>query len=247
VAASEVTSFEALLRWHHPERGLIGPSEFIPIAEKTGSIVPVGEWALQQACKDAATWPEAVKVSVNLSSVQVEGSHLVAATEQALQLSGLPASRLELEVTESVLLSDCAHTRETLLRLQQLGVHIAIDDFGTAFASLKYLHTFPFNKIKIDRSFVSNVDRKDCIAIVQAVTQLAATLNMATVAEGIETRAQYTSVTDAGCNEAQGFYFSRPVPSSKVAEVLALCKLKGLVKSAHGPAPQARKRALRGS
>jgi diguanylate cyclase (GGDEF)-like protein len=252
VTASEVTSFEALLRWHHPKRGLIGPSEFIPIAEKTGSIVPIGEWVLQQACRDAAGWPEPVKVSVNLSSVQFDGGDLVAATERALQLSGLPASRLELEITESVLLSDSAQTRETMHQLQKLGVHIALDDFGTAFASLKYLHAFPFDKIKIDRSFVNESDRRDCIAIVHAVTKLAAALNMATVAEGIETRAQFTNVTDAGCNEAQGFYFSRPVPSSKVGEVLALCKLKGLVRTAQAPPPPpadkvARKQAVRGS
>ncbi len=227
VKTNEVTSFEALMRWYHPQRGLVSPIDFIPIAEQTGVIVPMGEWALRQACKDAMNWPEPVSVTVNLSSVQFEHGDLVEATMSALQQSGLPASRLELEVTESVLLCDAPKTQEILGKLHELGVQIALDDFGTAFASLSYLQNFPFDKLKIDRSFVREIpERVECLAIVRAVTDLARNLNMDTVAEGIETREHFASVSGAGCDEAQGYYFSHPVPANQVAEVLALCQLK---------------------
>jgi diguanylate cyclase (GGDEF)-like protein len=227
IKTNEVSSFEALMRWHYPQRGMISPADFIPIAEQTGLIVPMGEWALRQACKDAASWPEPIGVTVNLSSIQFERGDLVGATKEALQQSGLAPSRLELEVTESVLLCDAPKTKETLARLHDLGVRIALDDFGTAFASLSYLQSFPFDKLKIDRSFVREIpERADSLAIVQAVTNLARNLKMNTVAEGIETRAHLTSVSGAGCDEVQGFYFSRPVPATQVDEVLGLCRLK---------------------
>jgi predicted signal transduction protein with EAL and GGDEF domain len=229
VKTNEVTSFEALMRWYHPQRGLIPPADFIPIAEQTGLIVPMGEWALRQACKDAASWPEPINVTVNLSSIQFEQGDLVQATRRALQQSGLAAGRLELEITESVLLCDAPRTREILRELHGLGVQIALDDFGTAFASLSYLQNFPFDKLKIDRSFVRDIpDRADCFAIVQAVTNLARNLEMDTVAEGIETREHFASVSGAGCDEVQGYYFSHPVPANQVGEVLALCRLKCL-------------------
>jgi len=230
VKTNEVTSFEALMRWYHPQRGLIAPDDFIPIAEQTGMIVPMGEWALRQACRDAATWPQPVSVTVNLSSVQFEHGDLVQATRHALEQSGLAADRLEMEITESVLLCDAPKTQETLRQLHELGVQIALDDFGTAFASLSYLQSFPFDKLKIDRSFVREIpERADCLAIVQAVTNLARNLKMDTVAEGIETREHFASVSGAGCDEVQGYYFSRPVPSTQVSEVLSLCRLKCLV------------------
>ena len=224
-----VTSFEALMRWNHPSRGLIGPTEFIPIAEQTGLIVPIGEWALERACRDAASWAEPTKVTVNLSSVQFEGSRLVAATERALQLSGLDPRRLEIEVTETVLLRDVPNTQAILGRMQELGVQVALDDFGTAFASLSYLQNFPFNKIKIDRSFVRGMpERADCLAIVRAVAALARNLHIASVAEGIETLDHFMCITQAGCDEVQGFYFSEAVPTSEVEATLAMCRSKCL-------------------
>ena len=224
-----VTSFEALMRWHHPRRGLIGPTEFIPIAEQTGLIVPIGEWALERACRDAASWPEPTKVTVNLSSVQFEGSRLVAATERALQLSGLDPRRLEIEITETVLLRDVPNTQAILERMHELGVQVALDDFGTAFASLSYLQNFPFNKIKIDRSFVRGVpERADCLAIVRAVAALARNLHIASVAEGIETLDHFMCITQAGCDEVQGFYFSQAVPTAEVEATLAMCRSKCL-------------------
>jgi diguanylate cyclase (GGDEF)-like protein len=247
IKSNEVTSFEALMRWHHPQQGLISPCDFIPIAEKTGLIVQMGEWALQKACADAATWPEPIKVTVNLSPVQFEHGDLVAATLRALHQSGIAADRLELEITENVLLCDAPQTHAILQALHKIGVRIALDDFGTAFASLSYLQRFPFDKIKIDRSFVREIpDRADCLAIIQAVATLARNLCMDTVAEGIETCEHLTTVSGAGCDEVQGFYFSRPVPANEVEEVLALCRLKCLVpvppRAASHPRPKRTRR-----
>jgi diguanylate cyclase (GGDEF)-like protein len=230
IGRKEVTSIEALMRWNHPQRGLVGPADFIPIAEQAGFIVAMGEWALEQACRDAANWPRPIKVTVNLSAAQFENGDLVQATERALRNSGLAPQRLELEVTESVLLRDVPRTHEVLARLQELGVQIALDDFGTAFASLSYLQSFPFDKIKIDRSFVREApERADCLAILRAVADLAHNLRISTVAEGIETLEHFNAVADAGCDEVQGFYFSPPVPSEEVERTLALCRLKCLV------------------
>lgn len=246
----QVTSFEALMRWYHPERGMIPPRDFIPIAEETGLIVRMGEWALQQACTDAASWPEPVKVTVNLSPVQLEIGDLVRATARALELSKLEAARLELEVTEGVLLHDAPRTHDTLRKLRDLGVQIALDDFGAGFASLSYLHNFRFDKIKIDRSFVRELGvRDDSYAIIRAVTELAKTLKIETVAEGVETRDHLDTVERAGCNEVQGFYFSQPVPSSEVPEMLTLCRLKCIagkprtrIRMQHRPVRQRRAR-----
>jgi diguanylate cyclase (GGDEF)-like protein len=250
VKTNEVSSFEALMRWYHPQRGLISPADFIPTAEQTGLIVPMGEWALRQACKDAVCWPEPIKVTVNLSSIQFEHGDLVAATEDALQQSGLAPGRLELEITESVLLGDAPKTQKTLAWLHELGVQIALDDFGTAFASLSYLQSFPFDKLKIDRSFVREIpERTDCLAIVQSVTNLARNLKMDTVAEGIETREHLASASGAGCDEVQGYYFSRPVPANQVSEILEHCRLKSLVTNQRSTAPdrirRRRRRSLR--
>ena len=222
----EVTGFEALMRWHHPRRGMVSPGEFIPLAEETGLIVEMGAWALQQACQEAATWPQHIKVTVNLSSVQFEQGDLFKAVSDALTISGISPHRLELEITESVLLRDETRTHKLLHKLRSLGVKFALDDFGTAYASLSYLRSFPFDKIKIDRTFIADLElpkRAHCIAIIQAVAGLAKQMQMSTVAEGIETLDQLKTVTNAGCEEVQGFYFSKPVPAGEVNAVLARC------------------------
>ncbi|WP_072391540.1 EAL domain-containing protein [Hyphomicrobium sp. CS1GBMeth3] len=224
---NEVTSFEALMRWHHPEQGLISPSDFIFIAEEMGIIVEMGAWALEEACRKAAEWPQDVRVTVNLSPVQFERGDLLQAVKKALDGSGLAPHRLELEITEGVLLRDEARTHEILHRLRDLGVSIALDDFGTAYASLSYLRSFPFDKIKIDRSFFRDLDgssRLDCIAIINAVSALAKTMRMTTVAEGIETLDQINTALAAGCDEVQGYYFSQPVPAADVDAVLSGCR-----------------------
>ena len=221
-----VTGFEALMRWHHPLLGMVPPSTFIPLAEQTGLIVEMGAWALKQACQEAATWPEHIKVTVNLSSVQFEHGDLYKDIKDALSFSGLSPDRLELEITESVLLRDDPKTHKLLHKLRSLGVKFALDDFGTAYASLSYLRSFPFDKIKIDRTFIADLDnpkRKDCIAIIHAVAGLAKQMQMSTVAEGVETLDQLKTVTLAGCEEVQGFYFSKPVPAGEVKSVLAEC------------------------
>jgi len=222
VKTKEVKWCEALMRWHHPQHGLVPPSDFIPLAEETGLIVAMGEWALHQACKEASTWPEQVGVTVNLSASQFCGGDLYKTVEAALSLSGLAPNRLELEITESVLLRDDANTITTLFRLRDKGVRIALDDFGTAFASLSYLRSFPFNTIKIDRSFVRDLpERADCAAIIEAVASLARKLDMRSVAEGIETSAQLAAVISSGCDEVQGYFFNRPMPASEISKVLA--------------------------
>jgi predicted signal transduction protein with EAL and GGDEF domain len=221
-----VAGFEALMRWHHPSFGTIAPEDFIPLAEETGLIVEMGAWAVQEACREAARWPSSIRVTVNLSAVQFERGDVYHVILSALQDSGLSPQRLELEITESVLLRDEARTHEVLHNLRALGVRIALDDFGTAYASLSYLRSFPFDKIKIDRSFVRDLDfakRKDCLAIIQAVSGLAQQMQMSTVAEGIETVDHAETVVGAGCNELQGFYFSQPVPASEVQNALAQC------------------------
>jgi diguanylate cyclase (GGDEF)-like protein len=222
VKTKEVKWCEALMRWHHPQLGLVPPSDFIPLAEETGLIVAMGDWALHQACNDALTWPEEVGVTVNLSASQFCGSDLYKTVEAALDLSGLVPQRLELEITESVLLRDDTSTLTTLHRLRKKGVRIALDDFGTAFASLSYLRSFPFDTIKIDRSFVRDLpERADCAAIIEAVASLARKLDMRSVAEGVETKEQLVAVTNSGCDEVQGYLFNRPVPASEISKILA--------------------------
>ncbi|MFA5956991.1 putative bifunctional diguanylate cyclase/phosphodiesterase [Hyphomicrobium sp.] len=224
--AARVVGFEALTRWHHPELGTISPSEFIPMAEESGAIVEMGGWALRQACGEAVKWPSSMRVAVNLSPVQFERGNVYQAVLNAINESGLDPRRLELEITESVLLRDDADTHDTLLKLRRLGVRMALDDFGTAYASLGYLRSFPFDKIKIDRSFVRDLDsakRKDCVAIVSAVAALARQMHMRTVAEGIETIDQAETLTGAGCDELQGFYFSPPVSAEAIPALIARC------------------------
>jgi diguanylate cyclase (GGDEF)-like protein/PAS domain S-box-containing protein len=209
----KVSGFEALLRWRHPERGMIPPIQFIPIAEDLRLINPIGEWVLRRACGDAASWPEHVKVSVNLSPMQFRTEDLVPAVERALARSGLPAHRLEVEITESALLQNNEKVLSTLHQLHAIGVRIALDDFGTGYSSLSYLRSFPFDKIKIDQSFVREIgSRPDCLAIVTSIASLARQLGMSTTAEGVETAEQLAELQAAGCDEVQGFYFDRPKP-----------------------------------
>lgn len=222
IQANEVIGFEALLRWRHPERGLVSPAEFIPVAEDIGLIATLGEWVVKQACLEAATWPSQIKVAVNLSPVQFRHKGLVESIQAALAQSGLSPGRLELEITESILLQDNDTTVATLHELRRLGVRIALDDFGTGYSSLSYLRTFPFDKIKIDRSFVRELSSsRDCLAIVQSVASLGASLDMPTVAEGVETEDQYRQIRSAGCTEVQGYYFGRPVPARELVFTLS--------------------------
>jgi predicted signal transduction protein with EAL and GGDEF domain len=217
----QVAGCEALLRWRHPTKGLIAPDRFIPLAEETGLIVPIGEWVLRQACAAAAGWPDALRVSVNLSAVQFKSPNLVGIVVDALDEAGLPANRLELEITETVMLQDTDATLATLHELHELGIQIAMDDFGTGYSSLSYLRRFPFNRIKIDQSFVRELGmRDDCIAIVRAVITLGRDLGMAITAEGVETQQQLEMLERAGCAEVQGYLFSRPVPELTVIGLL---------------------------
>jgi diguanylate cyclase (GGDEF)-like protein len=216
-----ITCCEALIRWRHPERGLIQPAEFIPLAEEIGLIVPLGEWVLRQACADAMAWPADVKVAVNLSPIQVMNQNLVAVVVGALAAAGLPAHRLEVEITESVLMQNSEATLATLHRLRELGVKISMDDFGTGYSSLSYLRSFPFDKIKIDRCFISGLATgDDSVAIVLAIAGLAKHLGIATTAEGVETRQQLQQVKALGCSEIQGFLFSAPRPIDEVTQLL---------------------------
>jgi predicted signal transduction protein with EAL and GGDEF domain len=218
----EISACETLLRWHHPTRGMVAPAEFIPMAEETGLINQLGEWVLRQACLEAATWPDEIAVAVNLSPVQFKNQNLALLVVSALAQSGLPARRLELEITEAVLLQNNEATLATLHRLRDLGVRIAMDDFGTGYSSLSYLRSFPFDKIKIDRSFIHDIaDKDESGAIVQAVTSLASRLNMATTAEGVETEAQLRMIQALGCTEMQGYLYSRPVPAKDLVPLLA--------------------------
>jgi EAL domain-containing protein (putative c-di-GMP-specific phosphodiesterase class I) len=210
------------VRWNHPLRGMIPPLNFIPLAEETGLIVQLGDWVLRTACRDAAGWSQDVCVAVNLSPAQFKDRNLVSSIVSALAVSGLAACRLELEITESVLLQDSDVTLATLHKLRALGVRISMDDFGTGYSSLSYLRSFPFDKIKIDRSFVSEVaTRDDSMAIIRAVTGLGKSLGISTTAEGVETSEQLALLRLEGCTEVQGYLFSPPRPAEDVEGMLA--------------------------
>lgn len=212
-----VKSCEALLRWQHPERGLVSPLDFIPVAEEIGMIVVLGEWVIRKACNDAAKWPGNVGVAVNLSPTQLGSKNLLPTIIHALASSGLPAHRLELEITEAVLIQNTEVALKTLHQLRALGVSISMDDFGTGYSSLSYLSSFPFDTIKIDRSFINDLgNTAESAAIVKAVTGLAQSLSMSTTAEGVETQMQLDRVRDLGCSDVQGFFYSRPVPVAEL-------------------------------
>ncbi len=212
-----VTAYEALLRWKHAERGFISPVEFIPLAESTGLIIQLGEWVLRQACADASEWPSNIRVAVNLSAVQFQNAKLVEIVLSALVDAGMAACRLELEITETVLLDNSDHTLDVLTKLRGLGARIALDDFGTGFSSLSYLRSIPFDKIKIDRSFVANLpEDARSQTIVGAITGLGRSFGMSITAEGVETAAQLACIIAQGCTEVQGFFYSQAVPGGDV-------------------------------
>lgn len=216
-----ISCFEALVRWRHPSKGLVPPADFIATAEDSGLIIPIGEWVLRQACRDAASWPNEVKVAVNVSPAQFKRGDLIAMTMSALSSAGLEPSRLELEITEAVLLHDEEWVRSALQRLAALGVRIAMDDFGTGYSSLSYLRSFPFDKIKIDRSFVADlVGTPDALAIVQATVQLSQKLGMEITAEGVETEEQFEILAAEGCTQVQGYHVSHAVPAGEVQGLL---------------------------
>ena len=213
---NEISSFEALIRWQHPVRGLVSPEEFIPLAEENGLIIPIGEWVLREACAQAATWPEHVKVAVNLSAAQFKNANLASTVVSALAASRLPPTRLELEITESALLMDSEVVLTTLHELRNLGVGISMDDFGTGYSSLGYLRKFPFDKIKIDQSFIRDLaNSPDSLAIVRAVTGLGNALGILTVAEGVETAEQLKCLKAEGCTKVQGFLFGAAKPATE--------------------------------
>jgi diguanylate cyclase (GGDEF)-like protein/PAS domain S-box-containing protein len=222
LATKDVVGFEALLRWPHPERGYIPPSEFVPLAEETGLIAPLGNFVLLRACADATAWPEHIKLAVNLSPMQFRVGNVFTTVSGALAVTGLAPDRLDLEITESVLLDRTDHVIAHLHALRALGVRISMDDFGTGYSSLSYLRAFPFDKIKIDRSFVRDLpNNRHTLAIVRAILGLAAGLDMKVVAEGIETQADLACLAAEGCKEGQGFLFSEARPQDEVLKLLA--------------------------
>ena len=216
---NDVNAFEALLRWDHAKRGMVSPAEFIPIAEETGLIVPLGEWVLNTACQEAVNWPDHIKVAVNLSPAQLNNRNLLNMVTEALASSGMSAHKLQLEITETVLLQNTFATLTTLHELRRMGVQIALDDFGTGYSSLSYLRSFPFDKIKIDRSFIQDLSNgAEPLAIVNAVAGLAKCLNMTSTAEGVETQAQLEALQSVGCTEMQGYLFSRARPANEIRQ-----------------------------
>jgi diguanylate cyclase (GGDEF)-like protein/PAS domain S-box-containing protein len=229
LGSNEVTGCEALLRWRHPERGMVSPAEFIPLAEDIGLINELGDWVLQTACQEAATWPAGIRLAVNVSPVQLKSPTLALRIMGALAASGLSPDRLELEITEAVLIHDDETALAILHQLRAIGVRIALDDFGTGFSSLSYLKRFPFDKIKIDRCFVSDIEVDGSADIVRAVVNIAASRNMTTTAEGVETESQKQLLKKLGCTQMQGYLFSKPRPASEVRRLLGVDAEKALV------------------
>jgi predicted signal transduction protein with EAL and GGDEF domain len=220
--SNEITGCEALVRWRHPERGMVSPAEFIPIAEETGLVNQLGEWVLTTACREAASWPSDIKLAVNVSPVQFKSGTLALKIMAALAASGLSASRLELEITEAVLIRDDETALAILHQLRAIGVRIALDDFGTGYSSLSYLQRFPFDKIKIDRCFVNDIGEPGgSSSIVQAVVNIAAARNMTTTAEGVETEEQQRLLRMLGCSQMQGYLFSPAKPAAELKQLFS--------------------------
>jgi EAL domain-containing protein (putative c-di-GMP-specific phosphodiesterase class I) len=218
----EIVGFEALVRWRHPTRGIVTPDSFISLAEESGSIIAIGEWTLREACREAASWPRNLQVAVNLSPVQFRHGDLPALVHQILLETGMNPARLQLEITEGVLIGDFSRAVSILRRLKAFGVRIAMDDFGTGYSSLSYLQSFPFDSLKIDRSFISSVDRNDqSAAIVRAVIGLARGLSVPVVAEGVETSEQFAFLAREACDEVQGYLVGRPGPIGEYAAIVS--------------------------
>jgi predicted signal transduction protein with EAL and GGDEF domain len=221
LSSGRITGFEALVRWPHAERGMVSPAEFIPVAEDTGLINPLGELMLRRACMDAATWPDDVRVAVNLSPSQFRSGNLLSTVTEALKHAGLPPLRLELEITETLLLEKSAHVLATLHALRALGVRISMDDFGTGYSSLSYLRSFPFDKIKIDQSFVRDLGaNREAQAIIRSIVSLGKGLGVIITAEGVETEAELSCLRAEGCHEGQGFLFSKARPNAEIVSLL---------------------------
>ncbi len=222
VHSNRLTGFEALLRWNHPTRGAVPPGVFIPVAEDIGCIVELGEWVLLTACRQAARWPDSLSVAVNVSSCQfADCERLYRAIQSALEITSLAPERLEIEITESVLMTQAAPVLDLLHRLRAMGIHLAMDDFGTGYSSLSQLRAFPFDKIKIDRSFVADLGENQAAgAVVRAITSLGSGLGMTTIAEGVETAEQAALVEADGCTDIQGYLISRPIPATEIDALL---------------------------
>jgi diguanylate cyclase (GGDEF)-like protein len=232
---NEITAFEALVRWNHPTRGLVSPADFIPVAEETGLIIQLGEWVLRRACQETAQWPAHIKVAVNLSPSQLKSRNLTQLVVSALAESGMAANRLQLEITETVLMHNTFNTLATLHQLRKLGVQIAMDDFGTGYSSLSYLRSFPFDKIKIDRSFIQDLSNgAEPLAIVHAVAGLARSLNMISTAEGVETQQQLDTLQSVGCTEMQGYLFSHARPAKDIVRLFLDTDAMAATILAHG-------------
>jgi diguanylate cyclase (GGDEF)-like protein len=226
IKTNDIICFEALLRWKHPQRGTIQPREFIPLAEETGHIIPIGEWVIRQACTEATHWPEDIRVAINISPAQFKSRRLVPIIKEALSSSGLAPNRLELEITETILLQG-GDALSTLLLLRSLGMRISMDDFGTGYSSLSYLRSFPFDKIKIDRSFISELAAGgESMAIVRAVTGLGRSLGISTTAEGVETSEQLSLLRSEGCDEVQGYLFSPALSAADAEKMIAKRRLR---------------------
>lgn len=225
IASGEIIGAEALMRWHSPARGTVAPDAFIPVAEETGLIVPLGEWALRKACAAAASWPPGLRIAVNVSAVQLKSGGFARSVISALAFSGVPAGQLELEITETVLMDESKTVLKTLRQLRDLGIRIALDDFGTGYSSLGYLRRFPVDKIKIDRSFIRDMSNRDTAAIVRTIIGLGNELGIVVTAEGVETEAQLDMLRDNGCEEAQGYLIGIP---SKAADIQRLLKARAL-------------------
>jgi EAL domain-containing protein (putative c-di-GMP-specific phosphodiesterase class I) len=222
LATNELAGMEVLMRWAHPKRGAVSPEEFIPIAEDTGLIASFGAWVLHQACTEAVRWPEQIRVAVNLSPAQLRDRSFMATVKRTLAETGLPAQRLELEITERVLMQKDEGVLTALHQLRSCGIRIALDDFGTGYSSLNYLRSFPFDRIKIDRSFTADTHHsRGGEAIIQAIATLGASLGIETTAEGVETSEQLDAMRRAGCTEVQGFLLSRPRPAYELPAVFS--------------------------
>jgi diguanylate cyclase (GGDEF)-like protein len=229
IKASKVVGYEALARWRHPERGLVPPAEFIPLAEETGLIERIGAWVLTRACADMAGLSDELKIAVNFSPAQFRSAELVSNVQRALAAASLDANRLQLEITETSLMQNDSATVEQLQNLSSIGIQIVIDDFGTGYSSLSYLQSYPISCIKIDRSFVRTLGgSRSAGPIIRAITTLASSLGMVTIAEGVETQAQLEEVASLGCSEAQGFYFSEPKPLKELPQAIAKASREAL-------------------